>query len=204
MVNALYYCLTLMLQKSQKIRPPLHISLSSSADRPSFKKKNVLQLKMQLCSCSSLITHTHDWAQLAAVQLPGFEVLSCEGLLDSQSNPVPALYNEMRYFFSILTIACDVISRQLVTCHTFTVISGHYINTHLLTSVSSGISRLKGTFIQIYVRKLWLLQHNQRLDPRWPFWPILKWNHMHLIHINQDWYPVILLIATMTWCLGHE
>ncbi len=29
-----------------------------------------------------------------------------------------------------------------------------------------------------------------------PFWPILKWNHMHLIHINQNWYPVFLVITT--------
>ncbi len=29
-----------------------------------------------------------------------------------------------------------------------------------------------------------------------PFWPIQKSNHMHLIHINQNWYPVGLLIAT--------
>ncbi len=39
-----------------------------------------------------------------------------------------------------------------------------------------------------------------------PSWPILKWNHMYLIHINQNWYPVILLIATneMDPHLGHE
>ena len=33
-----------------------------------------------------------------------------------------------------------------------------------------------------------------------PFWPILSWNHimhMHLIRINENWYPVVLFkIAT--------
>ncbi len=39
-----------------------------------------------------------------------------------------------------------------------------------------------------------------------PFWPILYWNHMHLIHINQNWCPVILLIGTNVRDphLGHE
>ena len=38
------------------------------------------------------------------------------------------------------------------------------------------------------------------------FWPILKWNHMHLIHINQNWYLVVLFIATNVRDphLGHE
>ena len=39
-----------------------------------------------------------------------------------------------------------------------------------------------------------------------PFWSILKWNHMHLIPINQNWDPVVLIIATNVRDphLGHE
>ena len=39
-----------------------------------------------------------------------------------------------------------------------------------------------------------------------PFWPIFMWNHMHLIHISQNLYPVVLWIATNVrdQHLGHE